>query len=135
MRLDALQIATLILLVVGSALDFVTTEVLLSVGEVRVGDTIISFSEANPLFHILGHERFVAVYVLVTAALIALTVYAPRVVPRGTAHYQVALMVIACFGLAHLVLGVRNYLIIHSFFHSYENLELQYCDSTPRNAI
>lgn len=116
MRLDALQKATLILLVVGSALDLATTEVLLSVGEIRVGDTIIGFAESNPLFHILGHERFVAVYVLVTATLIALTLYAPRIVPRGTAHYQVALMVIACFGLAHLVLGVRNYLIIRSHF-------------------
>ena len=62
MKLDALQKFAVALVVAGALFDAATTEVLLRAGSVQTGEYAVSFSEANPLFHVLGEETFIAVY-------------------------------------------------------------------------
>jgi len=114
LKLDALQKLAIVLVIVGTLFDAATTEVLLQAGSVQRGEYIISFSEANPLFHILGKDGFIAVYVVITILVIALILFLPRIVRSRTAC-QVGLMVLSAYGVAHLVLGIRNYQIIQTY--------------------
>jgi len=92
----------------------VTTEILLQAGTVQRGDYIISFSEANPFFHMLGKETFIAVYAVVTFLIIAVIVFLPKIVHNKTA-YKVGLFVLSAYGIIHLILGVKNYQIIQTY--------------------
>jgi len=103
-----------VLVIVGSLFDMVTTEILLQAGTVQRGDYMISFSEANPLFHMLGKETFIAVYAVVTFLIIAVIVLLPRIV-RNKIAYQVGLFVLSAYGIIHLILGVKNYQIIQTY--------------------
>jgi hypothetical protein len=114
LKLDALQKFAIALVVAGALFDAATTEVLLQAGSVQTGEYTVSFSEANPLFHMLGKETFIAVYAITTILVVALILFLPRIVRHRTA-YRVGLMVLSVYGVVHLVLGVRNYQVIQAY--------------------
>ena len=115
LKLDGLQKIAIALTVVGCVFDMVTTEILLQAGSVQVCGSIISFSEANPLFHVLGKQGFLAVYAVVSLMIIAVIVSLPKIVKRNTAPYQLGLLVLPTYGIAHLILGFQNFQIIQTY--------------------
>jgi len=93
-----------------------TTEILLSKGQVQRGDVIYRFAESNPLFHSLGHETFVAAYFLLTGLFAIMALALPNIINPQQKYFELLYVPLALYGVAHLILGIHNLSLIIQFF-------------------
>lgn len=115
LKLDKWQLIVLCIVIVGSMLDYATTEKLLSVGQLQRGDLIYIFSESNPLFHQLGADSFKAAYALITLLIMMLVVAEPHLTQGKRSLHSIAMATLALYGFAHLILGLHNLAVIIAF--------------------
>jgi hypothetical protein len=91
-----------LLITFGSTLDFATNNIMLSMGDL--------FGEMNSLYYMLGSLMFNALFILMTIAILALTIAYDY--KYSTKNYWLtcigSLTIASIYGGLHLCLGLRN---------------------------
>lgn len=88
------------MVVFGSALDFVTTMIMLSTG---------LFLEMNSLYYLLGNIYFVLAYCAFTIIVVVMMIFYDR--KYSVTHYRltnIAIFSMSFYGIVHVICGFHN---------------------------